>query len=206
MSVTIIDYGMGNLRSVRNAVDAVGYDPVIATSADEVLAAERLILPGVGAFGKAAENLSARGLTEAIRQRVAEGCPMLGICLGMQMLATSGEESGGAEGLNLIPGVVVPFPDDPEHPVPHVGWNNSTARRSHPLLEGIKPGVDFYFVHSFYFRVEESEAVLLETEYGLPFVAGVAKDNVVGFQFHPEKSQKGGLQILENFCEWDGTC
>jgi glutamine amidotransferase len=203
--IGIIDVGIGNLGSLRGAVYELGADVDIVASPEDVLASEALILPGVGSFAHGMQAIESAGLRDAIRGHVADGRPLLGICLGMQLLFGHGDEGGGYAGLNLIPGAVRRFPERPGHHVPHVGWNDVAMRGSHPLWQGIKPGVDFYFVHSY--RVEcDAEYVLGETEYGETFPSAVAFANVLGVQFHPEKSQRNGLRLLENFCHWDGKC
>jgi glutamine amidotransferase len=203
--IGIIDCDLGNLRSVANALDSLGQDVrVLREPACDDLT--HLILPGVGSYFHAAGQLRERGFTEAIRAFAASGRPLLGICLGMQLLSTSGEEGGAGQGLGLVPGRVVRFDSDRVPTIPHVGWNGVAFARSHPVLRKVKTGVDFYFVHSYHLVPDQAEHVLGRTEYGAPFTSVVAKDNVLGFQFHPEKSQANGLRLLENFCDWDGTC
>ncbi|TVR39930.1 MAG: imidazole glycerol phosphate synthase subunit HisH [Planctomycetota bacterium] len=195
---------MGNLASVANAVDACGYDPLRCSSAAALAQAERIILPGVGSFRTAAERLHDGGWTAALHHHVAAGRPLLGICLGMQLLASWGEEGGGAAGLDLIPGRVEPLRVEPLR-IPHVGWNSVELKRTHPCFAGIKPGRDFYFVHSYHFRVDQAEHRLAVTDYGSPVVCAVAQGSVLGLQFHPEKSQRNGLALLEAFLHWDGV-
>ena len=194
----IIDYGMGNLRSVEKAVEAVGGRPAITGDPDAVRAGARLILPGVGAFGDAMANLRRNGLDEAIRDAVRAGKPLLGLCLGLQLVFTQSEEFGCHAGLNLILGNVRKF-EDPGLRVPHVGWNQIEGSRSDPLLEGIAEGSYFYFVHSYYVEPAASEHILRWTSYGRRFCSVACRDNVWGAQFHPEKSQEAGKKLLRNF-------
>jgi glutamine amidotransferase len=154
----------------------------------------------------AIENLKAKGFFEAVLAHWRQGKPLLGICLGMQLLSSSGTEPVPTAGLGIIPGEVVHFEPSRECCVPHVGWNNVTSSRAHPIFKGIKPGVDFYFVHSYRFVPEQDADVLATTDYGGPFVSAVTRGSAVGFQFHPEKSQANGLKLLANFAAWDGTC
>jgi len=194
----IIDYGMGNLRSVEKAVEAVGGLPAISGDPDVIRRAGRLILPGVGAFGDAMENLRRDGVDQAIIKAVGGGTPLLGLCLGLQLLFTESDEFGSHTGLNLIPGKVRRF-REPGLRVPHVGWNQIEGVRSDPLLEGIAEGSYFYFVHSYYVEPENAEDVLCWTEYGRRFCSIAHSGNVWGAQFHPEKSQHSGLHLLRNF-------
>ena len=202
--IAIIDYGMGNLQSVWNALDAYAIDAEIINDPDRLKDYDRAILPGVGAFAKAMNNLNSSGFTEAIKSFVGEGRPMLGICLGMQLLAERGYEFGDSAGLGFIPGEVKPFDLSEEFLIPHVGWNSLEYSKDHPVFDGIKKNIDFYFVHSFVFHAAE-DCVVAKCDYGGLFPAVVAKGNVIGAQFHPEKSQAGGLDILENFSNWDGV-
>lgn len=204
--VAIVDYGMGNLRSLRNAIRFLGYDAIVVSQPEEFAGADRVILPGVGAFGKAMDNLRARRLDAAIRDWVQSDRPLLGICLGMQLLATTGYEFGTHDGLGVIDGEVVPFIPTSDCPIPHVGWNDYALTRRHPVFANVKKTVDFYFVHSFHFVPAAEDCVLSRTQYGLDFVSALAHGPVVGVQFHPEKSQQSGLTLLENFLAWDGTC
>jgi len=194
----IIDYGMGNLRSVEKAVETVGGKPAITGDPDAVRKAARLILPGVGAFGDAMENLRRNGMDDAIGEAVKAGKPLLGLCLGLQLLFAQSEEFGSHEGLNLIPGKVRKF-SEPGLRVPHVGWNQIEGGRENPLLEDIPEGSYFYFVHSFYVEPARSEDILRWTSYGRRFCSIACRDNVWGAQFHPEKSQDTGKKLLRNF-------
>ena len=196
----IIDYGMGNLRSVEKAIQAVGGHPLISGDPRVVLQAERLILPGVGAFGDAMENLRRQGLDDAIRSAVSAGTPLIGLCLGLQLLFTESDEFGRHEGLNLIPGKVKKF-EDPGLRVPHVGWNQIEGVQPDPLLNNIGEGSYFYFVHSYYVEPDRPEYVLRWTTYGRRFCSIACRDKVWGAQFHPEKSQDSGKKLLRNFLE-----
>ena len=189
---------MGNLRSVEKAIEAVAGKPAIVRDPEAVRKAARLILPGVGAFGDAMQNLRQSGLDEAICESVRGGKPLLGLCLGLQLLFTQSEEFGRHAGLNLIPGKVVKF-DEPGLRVPHVGWNQIEGSRLNPLLTGIPEGSYFYFVHSFYVEPERPEDVLRWTNYGHRFCSIACRDKVWGAQFHPEKSQDAGKRLLRNF-------
>ena len=195
--VAIIDYGVGNLRSVEKAFAATGCAAIVTGEARVLRAAERLVLPGVGAFRACMQGLRARGFDELVRERVAAGVPLLGVCVGMQMLFESSEEFGETEGLSLLGGRVRRF-DTGLH-VPQVGWNNVRQRQPHPLFEGIADGAFFYFVHSYYCAATDAAAVLGETDYGLSYASIVGRANVCGVQFHPEKSQAAGLRLLQNF-------
>jgi glutamine amidotransferase len=198
LDTIIIDYGMGNLRSVEKAVAAVGGKPAIAKDPDAVRKAARLILPGVGAFGDAMQNLRQSGLDSAICEAVQSGKPLLGLCLGLQLLFTQSEEFGSHDGLNLIPGKVRRF-NEAGLRVPHVGWNQIEGALPNPLLEGIPEGSYFYFVHSFYVEPDRSDYILRWTTYGRRFCSIACRDKVWGAQFHPEKSQETGKRLLRNF-------
>jgi len=191
---------MGNLRSVEKALESVGGRPVISENPDVVRKAGRLILPGVGAFGDAMENLRRGGMDAAVRDAVAQGTPLLGLCLGLQLLFTESEEFGKHEGLNLIPGKVLKF-QAPGLRVPHVGWNQIEGARPDALLQGIPEGSYFYFVHSYYVEPEKPEYALRWTEYGHRFCSIACRGKVWGAQFHPEKSQDAGKKLLKNFLQ-----
>ncbi len=196
--IGIVDYGMGNLRSVYNAFKYLGVTPKLVSHKDEFENISHLVIPGVGSFVQAMDNLSGRDLIEPIKTFAASKKPVLGICLGMQLLATVGHEPYECPGLDLIPGEVRKF-ENIDRRVPHVGWNSIELTQDHYLFEGIKKNVDFYYVHSYFFNPKESENVLGYCEYGTRFAAVVHSENIVGCQFHPEKSQKNGMKILENF-------
>jgi len=201
MKVALIDYGMGNLGSVRRALGELGAEPLLADSPAKLAGAERVILPGVGAFGDAMGLLQAGGWVSAIREQAGAGKPLLGICLGMQLLATRGLEGGENEGLGLIPGDVVPLAGlGCELRIPHVGWNSVALRDPDAsTVRGIPQGTDFYFVHSYAFQPRDPADVVATTAYGIPIPAVVARGNVMGTQFHPEKSSRAGFRLLRNF-------
>lgn len=204
--IGILDYGMGNINSVFNSLSYLGYEPEIVTSSQDIERCSHLIVPGVGSYGKAMANITELGVDVAIKRHAELGKPLLGICLGMQILSEVGEEGGEFSGLGLIPGRVKLL-DLADLPVPHVGWNSLNFNNpSHPMFQNLKKHVDFYFVHSYFFDVDNKQHVLAATEYGDQFAAIVGRDNIVGIQFHPEKSQDNGLLLMENFCEWDGQC
>lgn len=203
--IGIVDYGMSNVRSVMNAVREVGCDAMLVSDPDELADATHAIVPGVGQFAAAMRRLNESGMTDAVRGFAAEGKPVLGICLGMQLLVATGTEGGETAGLALVPGTVRRLPEG-ALPVPHIGWNSVRFLRKHPIADGMKDSRDFYFVHSYVVRCERTDDTLGNTDYGQEFTSVVARGNVVGFQFHPEKSQSNGLQLLENFCRWDGMC
>jgi len=196
--VAIIDYGVGNLRSVEKAFAATGCEAVI--SADESLLrnAERLVLPGVGAFASCMKALRERGFDSLVQARAAAGTPLLGICVGMQMLFEVSDEFGTTDGLGLLRGRVRRFENDLV--VPQVGWNRIRQRQQHGLFAGVEDGSFCYFVHSFYCEPEGADLVVGETDYGVRYASVVARDNICGVQFHPEKSQHVGLRMLKNFC------
>ena len=196
--VAIIDYGVGNLRSVEKAFAAAGAEAVVTGDERVLRAAESLVLPGVGAFAACMKGLKERGFDALVRERVGEGTPLLGVCVGMQMLFEESEEFGLTKGLGLLRGRVRRFEGDLL--VPHVGWNRVRFRApSHPLAAGLAGEAYFYFVHSYYCAAEDPRDVLAETEYGAGYPSVVARANVCGVQFHPEKSQAAGLRLLGNF-------
>lgn len=198
--VAIVDYGMCNLDSIRRALEECGAQPRVTDDPADLEQAERIVLPGVGTFADAMRNLCERGLDRALREQARQQLPILGICLGMQLLASSGSEGGATPGLGLIPGEVTrlqPTPQDPR--IPHVGWNEVRTQREHPLFKGIAPGKDFYFVHSYHFACTNSAHSLATTPYCGGFNSAVSNGSVMGVQFHPEKSQKTGFALLRNF-------
>lgn len=199
--IGIVDYKMGNLASVMNAFHLLGEDAVIESDPHKLQTYERIILPGVGAFGDAMEHLKERGMDEAVREYAASGRYLLGICLGMQLLFDSSEEFGLTEGLGLIRGRVVAFDSSRFHTplkVPHMGWNRMFTTE-HPLFDGLDEAHYLYFVHSYHALCENSADTVGESVYGYRFTSAVAHDNVMGIQPHPEKSHKNGLTILQNF-------
>jgi glutamine amidotransferase len=197
MMIAIIDYGAGNLRSVTNAIGRLGYQPEIINTPDEVLAAQAVILPGVGAAADTIASLQRLGLTKAIGQIIAEGRPFLGVCIGLQVLFYGTEEGGWHECLGIIPGVVRRLP--PDLKIPHMGWNQVKQRVVHPIFSGIPDEANFYFVHSYYVEPDDESLVAGETDYGITMCSVIAKDNLVATQFHPEKSGDIGLRLYDNF-------
>jgi imidazole glycerol-phosphate synthase subunit HisH len=199
-SITIVDYGMGNLRSVQKACEKLGATAHIATSPDAIRAASKLILPGVGAFRDAIHELQRLDLVEPIRQHIQADKPFLGICLGLQMLFDVGYEDGEWPGLGVFAGDVVRFPSDLGLKVPHMGWNTlEYVQPNIPLFANIPPQSSVYFVHSYFVRPKDTSIIAARTTYGVEFVSAIARGNVFATQFHPEKSQKVGLQLLTNF-------
>lgn len=223
--IALIDYGIGNIRSIEKAFEAVGADVVRTDRPADLARAARVVLPGVGAFGACAAEIRRRGLEAPIRAAIDAGKPFLGVCVGMQLLFDASEELGEHRGLGVLPGRVVRFetrqalqpvaepgvggvaeasaeaPEADVLKVPHMGWNRVTPTRTDPLLHGLEPGAFFYFVHSYHVRPDVAADVLATTPYGGAFPAVVQRNNVYGVQFHPEKSQRNGLQILKNFAE-----
>lgn len=222
-TITMIDYGASNIRSAQKAFAYIGATVQLTNDPDVVRKADRLVLPGVGAFGSGMEGLRRHGLPQAIHAAVQRGVPFLGICVGMQLMFSEGDEMGIHRGLGLLPGKVVRFPDkwpmvngqssmangpnqNPKSEIrnlkiPHMGWNQLEPTRENPLLAGVQRGDYVYFVHSYYCAPEQETAVLAYTDYGFPFASVVAQDNLYGLQFHPEKSQSVGLRIMRNFVE-----
>jgi imidazole glycerol-phosphate synthase subunit HisH len=197
--IAIIDYGMGNLRSVQKALEAVGQPAEVTSDPDRIRAADKVVLPGVGAFADAIAELRRTGLGEAFRDAVAAGKPCLGVCLGLQLLFDLSEEDGLHEGLGLLPGRVVRFTPAPGLKVPHMGWNTLRVLRPVPLLKGLEPDPSVYFVHSYYAVPADPRDVAAEADHGNPFAALVWRDNLMACQFHPEKSQRVGLAMYANF-------
>jgi glutamine amidotransferase len=197
----LIDAGTGNLRSVQKALEAVGANVLCTNDPHKVGEAGRVVLPGVGAFGDFMAGLRVRGLEEVVKKVVARGVPMLGICVGMQALFDAGEEMAEYEGLGLLPGRVVRFADSLAVKVPHTGWNQLEVRDDAPLFNGILSGSYVYFNHSYYCRAEDPSDITATVDYGLQYACSVQRENIFGVQFHPEKSQAVGLQILRNFLE-----
>ncbi len=200
--LAVIDYGAGNLRSVVHALNYLGVENMrVVQSARDLRAADKIILPGVGAFGAGMQQLHAQDLVQPIKDAVMTGVPYLGICLGMQFLFETSDEMGDHAGLGLLPGCVTRFPERPNLKVPHMGWNQLTPTRQTPLLKGIDAEDYAYFVHSYYCVPANPGDVLITSCYGEDFCVGVQRDNIYAVQFHPEKSQKTGLQLLTNFLE-----
>jgi glutamine amidotransferase len=196
--ITMIDYGLGNLRSVQKALEYVGASVQLTDDPALVRAAKKLVLPGVGAFGAGIAALHARGLANAIREAVGQGTPILGICLGMQFLFDESSEMGQHQGLGLLPGRVVRFPQN-GLPVPHMGWNQVQHDGTHPLLDGVPAGAYAYFVHSYHCQPANPADLIATTDYGQPIAAITGRGHILGIQFHPEKSQHTGLRILHNY-------
>jgi imidazole glycerol-phosphate synthase subunit HisH len=199
-TITMIDYGGSNLRSALKAFEFVGTDVHLTSDPEAVIKADKLTLPGVGAFGSGMSAVRERGLEAAIQTAVAQGTPLLGICIGMQFLFDESDEMGIHKGLGLIPGRVTRFPANGLK-VPHMGWNQLEFDTPHPLLTNVPPGSHTYFVHSYYCIPDDKSDIVAHAEYGEPFSAIVSHDNVFGLQFHPEKSQHTGLQIIKNYIE-----
>jgi glutamine amidotransferase len=206
MTVAIIDYGSGNLRSAAKAFERIADEPVLVTAdADALVRADRIVLPGVGAFGDCRRGLDALdGMVDALEAAViGGGKPFLGICVGMQLMATAGLEHGRHAGFGWIPGEVVALePADPALKVPHMGWNELAAARPHPVLAGLPAGAHMYFVHGYHIACDDPAHILATTDYGEPLAAVVGRDNMIGTQFHPEKSQKAGLALISSFLDW----
>ncbi|MBT6032343.1 MAG: imidazole glycerol phosphate synthase subunit HisH [Kordiimonadaceae bacterium] len=209
MNTVIIDYGSGNLRSAEKstirAAEGLGMDVIVSPNPEDIIKADRIILPGVGAFADCMKGLNELdGMREALEEAVLKkGTPFLGICVGMQLLADAGLEHGRTKGLGWIGGTVETLVVDESLKVPHMGWNDlEISQNNHPLLDGIKTGDHAYFVHSYHFKATDQSTVLAEVDYGGKVTAMVASDNIVGTQFHPEKSQKLGLALLKNFLQW----
>jgi glutamine amidotransferase len=197
--IAIIDYGMGNLRSVQKGLERVGFDAIVTRDVGQIESARGVVLPGVGAFSACMENLGKFGLIEPIRELVRQAKPFLGICLGFQLLFSESEEFGKQKGLDLFPGKVVGFHPREDLKVPHMGWNRVDKQKNSPFLDGIATGDYVYFVHSFYVAPDDPTIVATTTDYGQPFVSSIATERLFACQFHPEKSQELGLRILTNF-------
>jgi len=200
--IAIIDYGMGNLRSVHKAFEAVGHQAVVTREAQVIGNASHVVLPGVGAFGDCMANLERYRLIDPVRTAVQSGKPFLGICLGLQLLFTESEEFGTHKGLDIIPGKVKRFAIDSALKVPHMGWNQVNYQRPCPLFDGIANGSHWYFVHSYFVDPTDKAVAATTTTYGITFISSIWRDNVVACQFHPEKSQSVGLRLIKNFGTW----
>jgi len=204
--ITIVDYDAGNLRSVKRACDAVGIESALSRDPAELLHASRIVFPGVGAAKSAMDTLAARGLGQALKEAAGRGIPVLGICLGSQIVLERSEE-GDVPCLGILPGKTVRFRlADPRLKVPHMGWNEVRVEQQHPLLAGIQPGDEFYFVHSFFPSPADPANVYATSDYGGRFCCALGRGNVFATQFHPEKSGPIGLDILRRFSTWEGTC
>jgi len=200
--IAIVDYQMGNLRSVQKGFEHVGHEAIITCDRAELRRADKVVLPGVGAFRDAMAELRQRELIEPICDAIGEGKPFLGICLGLQLLFERSHEDGTHEGLGVLGGEVVRFEGLPAgFKVPHMGWNQAILRKPSPLTAGIEEGAHFYFVHSYYVVPSDPEVTVIEADYHRPFCAMIQRDNLYATQFHPEKSQAVGLQIMKNFAE-----
>ncbi len=197
--ITIIDYDAGNMKSVEKALIHLGEDVQVTRRAQEILQADKVILPGVGNFGSAMEKLNEYGLTDTIRQVCEKGTPFLGICLGLQLLFEESEESPGVRGLGILPGRILRIPKAPDLKIPHMGWNSLRFPREGALFKGIPEGTYVYFVHSYYLQAADEQIVAAEADYGVRIHASVERGNVYACQFHPEKSGDMGLLILKNF-------
>lgn len=197
--ITIVDYGMGNLGSITNMFKRIGVKAIVTSDLGQIDQAEKLLLPGVGAFDKAMEAINGTGLRQVLDRKVLEqGTPVLGVCLGMQIL-TSGSDEGEKDGLGWIPGRACAFNTDTGLKVPHMGWNVTTPAQNNQLADGLGDDSRFYFVHSFCVQVENPDHCIFTSNYGREFASGIQKDNIYGVQFHPEKSHKFGMKILKNF-------
>ena len=199
--IAIIDYDAGNLKSVEKALVSLGEDCIVTRDAETILGADKVILPGVGAFGDAMEKLHRFGLVEVIRKVAAAGTPFLGICLGLQLLFRSSDESPGVEGIGLLDGEIVSIPPKEGYKIPHMGWNSIEIKEGAGLFRGIENQSYVYFVHAYYLKADHPEDVAATTDYIVPIHASVEHGNVFACQFHPEKSGDVGLQILRNFCD-----
>jgi glutamine amidotransferase len=199
--VAIVNCGVSNLTSVRNAFDVIKIDAEIVDTPERMDRFSHIVIPGVGSYKQGMDNIRGKGFVDFILKEAAKGKPILGICLGMQLLATSGEEFGPVEGLEIIPGRVkkIDLSNTPDLRLPHVGWNDVIYTRKSPIWEGIEEGTSFYFTHSYVYADTDKEHVIGQCEYGEKLIIAIQRDNVCGVQFHPEKSQKPGLQLLKNF-------
>ncbi len=199
--IAIVDYDAGNIKSVEKALQFLGEEPVVTRDKETLLQADKVIVPGVGAFGDAMEKMRQYGLVEVLREIAGKGTPILGICLGLQLFFESSEETPGVEGLGLLPGKIVRIPDKEGFKIPHMGWNSIQINPASRLLKGIEEGAYVYFVHSYYLQAENEADVAATTDYVVNIHAAAEHDNIFATQFHPEKSGEIGLQILKNFIE-----
>lgn len=199
--IAVIDYDAGNIKSVEKALDFLGQEAEVTGEKEKILAADHVILPGVGAFGDAMENLRSRGLDQVIYEVIRRGTPFLGICLGLQLLFERSDEAPGAEGLGVLKGEILRIPESDGLKIPHMGWNSLHLQNNGRLFRGVEENAYVYFVHSYYLKAADESIVKASTEYGTHIHASVEKDNVFACQFHPEKSSDVGLKILKNFIE-----
>lgn len=199
--IAIVDYDAGNIKSVEKALQFLGQEPVVKRDKETLLQAEKVIVPGVGAFGDAMGKMHQYGLVEVLREIAAKGTPLLGICLGLQLFFESSEETPGVEGLGLLPGKIVRIPDKEGFKIPHMGWNSIQINPASRLLKGIEEGAYVYFVHSYYLQAENEADVAATTDYVVNIHAAAEHENIFATQFHPEKSGEIGLRILKNFIE-----
>lgn len=199
--IAIVDYGMGNLRSVQKAFERLGVEAQVVSDPEVASKADKIVLPGVGAIADAIAELERTGMDAVVRESISDGKPFLGICLGFQALFESSDENGTTRGLGILPGRVVRFPAFPDLVVPHMGWNQLVFQKEVPIYKGLSEDDLVYFVHSYYAVPSEPSDVATTTAYGLDFCSSIARDNVFGVQFHPEKSQAVGLRVLQNFAD-----
>ena len=197
--IAIIDYDAGNVKSVEKALQFLGEEVIITRDREQILSADKVVLPGVGAFGDAMDKLHSYGLVDVIKEVVKNNTPFIGICLGLQLLFDSSEESPGVQGLGILPGKIVRIPEKDGLKVPHIGWNSLTYPNKGRLYQGLEEESYVYFVHSYYLQADDPSIVVAQTQYGVDIQASVEKDNVFACQFHPEKSSKVGMTILKNF-------
>ena len=201
--IAIVDYGAGNLQSVKKALDFIGTENIITNDPQVILSADKILLPGVGSFGDAMDSMHKSGLVETVKECALSGKPFLGICLGLQLLFEESEESPGVKGLGIFKGKIRKFPSDMGLKIPHIGWNSLSIKQNDTLFKGIPENSYVYFVHSYYLEAEDLEDVATVTNYGIDFHSAVGKNNVFATQFHPEKSGDVGLQILKNFASME---
>lgn len=201
--IAIIDYGAGNLQSVKKALDFIGAESVITDNPEVINACDKIILPGVGSFGDAMNSMTEKGLVETVKQNALSGKPFLGVCLGLQLLFEESEESPGVKGLGIFKGKIKKFPSDMGLKIPHIGWNSLSIKQNDTIFKGIPENSYVYFVHSYYLHAEDEKDVATVTNYGINFHSAVGKDNIFATQFHPEKSGDVGLQILKNFASME---
>lgn len=201
--IAIIDYGAGNLQSVKKALDFIGAESVITDNPEVINACDKILLPGVGSFGDAMNSMTEKGLVETVKQNALSGKPFLGICLGLQLLFEESEESPGVKGLGIFKGKIKKFPSDMRLKIPHIGWNSLSIKQNDTIFKGIPENSYVYFVHSYYLHAEDETDIATVTNYGINFHSAVGKDNIFATQFHPEKSGDVGLQILKNFASME---